>query len=76
MRASRISSALLSVILVKHALAQNYTNASTSAVPSSTTIDGTAVANPSAFVTDLQLSVEGKSNTVIGIWKQISVDVL
>lgn len=65
MRPSRLLTALLAVVSVDHALAQNYTNASTSAVPSSTTVNGTTVANPSAFVTDLQLSVEGKSITAV-----------
>ena len=55
----RVFIALLSVASANYALAQNYSNASTSAVPSSTTINGTIVANPSAFVTNLQLSVEG-----------------
>jgi hypothetical protein len=56
---------LSSVAWANYVLGQSYLNASTSAVPSSTTIDGTAVANPSAFVTNLQLSVEG--NLIIAL---------
>lgn len=58
MRVAQIYTALTPLILAREILAQNYTNATT--VPSSTTVNGTAVANPSAFVTKLQLSVEGR----------------
>lgn len=60
MRVAQIYTALTPLILAREILAQNYTNATNSAVPSSTTVNGTAVANPSAFVTNLQLSVEGR----------------
>lgn len=56
MRVAQIYTALTPLILAREILAQNYTNA----IPSSTTVNGTAVANPSAFVTNLQLSVEGR----------------
>ncbi|KAH0029444.1 glycoside hydrolase, partial [Aureobasidium melanogenum] len=57
---------LSSVAWANYVLGQSYLNASTSAVPSSTTIDGTAVANPSAFVTNLQLSVEDLWDFFVG----------
>jgi beta-glucosidase len=61
MRVAQIYTALTPLILAREILAQNSTNATTtSAVPSSTTVNGTAVANPSAFVTKLQLSVKGR----------------
>jgi hypothetical protein len=63
MRVSTLSEVLLSIVSANHVLAQSYANASTSAIPSSTTVNGSTVANPSAFVTNLQLSVEGSINT-------------
>jgi hypothetical protein len=63
MRVSKLSEVLLCIASANHVLAQSYPNASTSAVPSSTTVNGTTVANPSAFVTSLQLSVEGSITT-------------
>ena len=74
MRVSSFSTALLSIASIEHVLAQNYTNASTSAVPSSTTVNGTAVANPSAFATNLQVSVEGNFITAERTLKQISIN--
>jgi hypothetical protein len=59
MRVFILSEVCLFVASANHVLAQSYVNASTSALPSSTTVNGTTVANPSAFVTNLQLSVEG-----------------
>lgn len=61
----RLYPTLLSVAWANYVLAQDYSNASTSAIPSSATINDTAVANPSAFVTNLQLSVEGNLIIVI-----------
>ncbi|KAG9515703.1 glycoside hydrolase family 1 protein, partial [Aureobasidium melanogenum] len=58
---------LSSVAWANYVLGQSYLNASTSAVPSSITIDGTAVANPSAFVTNLQLSVEDLWDFFVGL---------
>jgi hypothetical protein len=64
MRVSRFSTAaLLSVTSANHVLALNYTNASTSVIPSSTIVNGATVANPSAFATNLQVSVEGSLTT-------------
>jgi hypothetical protein len=63
MRLSMVSETLLCIASANHVLAQSYANASTSAIPSSTTVNGTAVANPGAFVTSLQLSVEGRITT-------------
>jgi hypothetical protein len=68
MRVSKLSTALLSLASANHVLAQNYANGSTSAVPSSTTVNSTTVANPSALVTSLQLSVEGSLITARGVW--------
>ncbi|KAG9658315.1 glycoside hydrolase, partial [Aureobasidium melanogenum] len=62
----RFFAILLSVAWANYVLAQSYLNASTSAVPSFTTINGTAVANPSAFVTNLQLSVEDLWDFFVG----------
>ncbi|THW90083.1 glycoside hydrolase [Aureobasidium pullulans] len=66
MRVAQIYTALTPLILAREILAQNYTNVTTSAVPSSTTVNGTAVANPSAFVTKLQLSVEDLWDFFVG----------
>lgn len=64
MRVSKFSTAaLLSITSASHVLALKYTNASTSVIPSSTIVNGATVANPSAFVTNLQVSVEGMLTT-------------
>jgi len=66
MRVFVLSEVCLFVASANHVLAQSYANASTSALPSSTTVNGTTVANPSAFATNLQLSVEDLWNLFVG----------
>lgn len=60
MKIRQMREKLLPLALAGSAFAQNYANASISSVASSTTVNGTAVVNPSAFVTNMQLSVEGE----------------
>lgn len=52
--------ALSALLLASHALAQN----NTSTIPSSTTAGGSQVANPSAFATSIDLTVDGKCQAI------------